>query len=174
MNFTDKTCLHTEYRTPEYILDVVRSFFGGVIELDPATSPDNPTKARKFFTKETDGLSQDWSKTGVFVNPPYGKELRKWVAKIGEEARKGHEIVALLPGQRFETRYWQRDILIPQLGAIVFIRGRVSFLDSDGIPRKSNPFGSMLYLFNLDTDLELFATLGQVLVVDHFLLEGET
>jgi len=146
----DKTCVETCYLTPPEILEPIREYFGGQIDLDPATEPNNPTSANRWLM--ADGLVSEW--TGrVFVNPPYGRELSRWCEKIGHEARaraglRAVQIVALLPGQRFETKYVQEHLLIPELTAICFIRRRVKFLRKDGTRAPNNPYGSMLWIYN--------------------------
>lgn len=74
-----------DWRTPPWFLDLVRGV--GPIVLDPATSPDNPTRADTFFapglTSASEGrhlgecgLRGDWSRVGLaFINPPYGRYL---------------------------------------------------------------------------------------------------
>lgn len=150
---TDKTCAFTDWRTPSKVLDPVRAYFRACgyegIELDPATTDDNPVGAGVFYTVAQDGLVQPWAPLATFVNPPYGRGLRNWCAKIGAEARGGCPLIALLPGQRFEQGYFQDSILRPEnLDAIVFIRSRLSFVKPDGSRSKGNPFGSMLYVYN--------------------------
>ena len=163
----DKGCRSTVYLTPPHILDAVRAYFGGTINLDPATEPNNPTNAKTFYTEADNGLYLPWTDR-TFVNPPYGRALMKWVEKICDEADDYNpEIVALLPGQRFETRTWQ-DCLLPctSLSAIVFLKGRLKFLRPDGTPAKSNPYGSMLYIFNdaeRSSILSSFGHLGYII-----------
>lgn len=164
---TDKTCRDTVWFTPPWIVSAVHRYFApDGIALDPATDPSNPTKALYHFTEEENGLMCSWAGYGgVFVNPPYGKHLMSWVVKICHEATYGTPIVALLPGQRFETKVWQEKVLTsPALDAIVFIRGRVKFLRPSGEQAKSNPYGSMLYVFNRDyRALEPLSALGVTL-----------
>lgn len=151
MTLTDKTCIDTEYFTPPHVLGAVLKYFGGNIVLDPATHPSNPTKAAYTYTEGYSGLDKSWHwALNIFVNPPFGRQIRDWVAKIHEEASKGAHIIALLPGQRFEQQYWQDHVFCNELTAICFIRKRLSFLGLDGKPRKGNPYGSMLYLYNGD------------------------
>ncbi len=166
-NLVDKACKSIEFYTPERILERVRAYFGGQIDLDPATADSNPTKARRFFTAKDDGLSHDWSGYNAFVNPPYGREIRKWVAKIGEEAACAVPLVALLPGQRFEQAYWQTNLFRPELSALVAVRSRVSFIAADGKPAKGNPYGSFLYCYNgtYEKAVEAFAPIGMVLQI---------
>lgn len=62
--------------------------FGNTV-LDPAAT-DKTAKCSLYYTPETDGLSQSWDHGGaVFCNPPYGREIGKWVKKAFEEARGG-------------------------------------------------------------------------------------
>lgn len=65
---------------------------GGVVQYigDGAAATDKTAKCTLYYTPETDGLSQSWDRGGaVFCNPPYGREIGKWVQKAFEEARGG-------------------------------------------------------------------------------------
>ena len=153
-NMVDKGCKHIDYRTPPYVLDLAREYGGGEISLDPATNAENSTKARTFLSlPERDGLAADWVALSgwpklVFCNPPYGKVLGDWVEKIGREAARGAHIVALLPGQRFETRSYQEHLIGNEARtATVYVGHRLKFI-REGEAMKSNPYGSMLYIFN--------------------------
>jgi len=168
-HFTDLECRSTVYVTPPLIVDRVTDYYGGQIPLDPATEPGNPANAAYFCTKETadvfevgvpsnwrhDGLSICWSDyDGVFLNPPYGKEIRHWCRKIHEESLSGASIIALLPaGARFGTGYFQDFIFSPALDVACFMRGRVKFLRPDGaVTTGQNPYDSVLYGFNVDVE----------------------
>lgn len=168
-----RTSLDATWRTPERLLDAVRTYFGGPIPLDPASGPDNPTQALRFFTGEVpsatpalrqeslfgdwrehdelarsrvNGLEQSWAPR-FFVNPPYGRELRDWLAKMRDEARARSEGVALLPCARFEQGYFQETF--GAASALCWIRGRVDFISSiDGQAVRGNPYASMLLGFN--------------------------
>ncbi len=73
--------------TPQDFFDKLNEEFGFV--LDPAAT-DTTAKCSLYYTPETDGLSQSWDCGGaVFCNPPYGREIGKWVQKAFEEARGG-------------------------------------------------------------------------------------
>jgi len=71
-----------DWRTPEWFVDMSRAVSrDGVIALDPATSPANPTKALRFFAQDSGdcGLRAEWAAFTygglTFVNPPYGGHL---------------------------------------------------------------------------------------------------
>ena len=73
--------------TPQDLFDKLNAEFGFVLD---ATATDKTAKCELYYTPETDGLSQSWDRGGaVFCNPPYGREIGKWVKKAFEEARGG-------------------------------------------------------------------------------------
>lgn len=76
----------------------------------------------------------------VFCNPPYGRELPKWIEKAHDEAEKGALVVMLIPA-RTVTRAFH-DYIYHQ-AEIRFIRGRIKFGDA----KASAPFPSMLVIF---------------------------
>ena len=68
--------------------------------LDAAATAKS-AKCSLFFTPKTNGLAQSWDCGGaVFCNPPYGREIGKWVKKAHEEAAIiKYPIVMLLPAR---------------------------------------------------------------------------
>jgi hypothetical protein len=147
-NIVDKTCQSRVWLTPETILVPLRQYFAPMgIELDPATESHNPTRALRFFTPEDDGLSQPWS-GNVYLNPPYGREIRLWMEKLHREVEAGAHVVALLPTTRSETAYWQEHVLNKRLTAVCYVRKRIRFLRPSGKPAGSNPYGSLLVVYN--------------------------
>ena len=81
----------------------------------------------------------------VFCNPPYGREIGKWVRKAWEEAQAGTPVVLLIPA-RTDTTYFH-DYIYNQ-AEIRFIRGRLKFTDEDGNTSDPAPFPSMLVVYN--------------------------
>jgi len=66
-----------DFVTPIEVLAAVSSFFGGQIELDPASS-DNANRlvqAEKYFTPQHQGLKQTWKASSVYLYPPRDKLL---------------------------------------------------------------------------------------------------
>ena len=83
-----------EWPTPQSLFDDLSRVYGG-FDLDPCATPEN-AKCARFFTREDDGLIQPW--TGkVFCNPPYGREIGKWVKKAWESSVEGALVVLLIP-----------------------------------------------------------------------------
>ena len=72
--FSSKTDL---WETPQDFFEKLDQEFG--FELDVCALPEN-AKCSRYFSPIDDGLEQDW--TGVcWCNPPYGREIEKWVKK---------------------------------------------------------------------------------------------
>ena len=69
------------WSTPQDFFDELNAEFH--FTLDPCATREN-AKCARFFTVEDDGLKQDWQGETVFCNPPYGREIGKWVKKCDE------------------------------------------------------------------------------------------
>lgn len=75
-----------EWETPQDFFDRLDAEFR--FTLDPCSTDDN-AKCAKHYTRQDDGLSKDWTGETVFCNPPYGREMPKWIAKCAEHAAGG-------------------------------------------------------------------------------------
>ena len=108
--------------------------------LDPCADDLNH-KCEKYFTREQDGLSQNWGGCRVFCNPPYGRDICKWVKKSYEEGHKENTLVCLLIPARTDTKYFHDYIL--NRAEVRFIPGRLKF----GGSKNAAPFPSMLVIY---------------------------
>ena len=77
-----------EWATPQDFYDRLNKEFN--FNLDPCSTKEN-AKCNKFFTIEDDGLSQSWTGHNVFMNPPYGREIKFWIEKALNETLLGGE-----------------------------------------------------------------------------------
>ena len=129
------------WETPPSLFNILDMEFN--FTLDPCCTKQT-AKCKKFFTKEEDGLIQDWSKDIVFVNPPYGREIGKWVEKSYNETKKGAKVVMLIPS-RTDTK-WFHDFIYNK-AEIRFLKGRIRFLQNKK-ELNTAPFPTMLIIFN--------------------------
>lgn len=129
----------SEWSTPRDFFDKISAEYGP-FDLDPCATDEN-AKAEIYYTKEDDGLSQTWSGR-VWMNPPYGREIGKWMAKAYEASQTTAEIVVCLVPARTDTAWWHDYAM---LGNITFIRGRLKF----GGSKNSAPFPSALVVFKM-------------------------
>lgn len=120
----EKSVANTDvWLTPPYILDALGEF-----DLDPCSSIGRPwDTAKKHYTIEDDGYNQDWHGR-VWMNPPYGPELDRWLHKLSN-----HGDGIALVFARTETRAFFRNVWASDTArGIMFLRGRVKFCRPDG------------------------------------------
>lgn len=109
--------------TPESLfLELDREFN---FDLDAAASDQN-AKVKKYLTKETDSLAQDWARMArsVWLNPPYGRDVGRWIEKAYHESLRGCTVVVLIFA-RTETQWWQQWAM--RAAQIRLLEGRVYF-----------------------------------------------
>jgi phage N-6-adenine-methyltransferase len=132
--FTSKTDM---WATPQDFFDKLNEEFS--FTLDPCATAEN-AKTWFYYTKEVDGLEKSWDRHNVFCNPPYGREIGKWVKKASEAT--GGVVVMLIPA-RTDTRYFHDYIYKKPNVEIRFLKGRLKF----GGSKNSAPFPSMVVIF---------------------------
>lgn len=133
--FSSKTDM---WSTPEKFFNELNNEFN--FTLDPCATKEN-AKCEKYYTEKENGLIQDWSGETVFCNPPYGRNIYKWVKKSYEESKKENTIVVMLIPARTDTKYFHDFIY--HNAEIRFIKGRLKFGDS----KNAAPFPSMVVIF---------------------------
>ncbi|MDR0591897.1 MAG: phage N-6-adenine-methyltransferase [Bifidobacteriaceae bacterium] len=116
----------TDWRTPEDVYADLNAEFN--FDFDPC--PADPG---------FDGLEVEWGKSS-FVNPPYGRELPKWVAKAHVQADLGKTVVMLIPS-RTDTLWWHDHIMAAH--EIRYIKGRLKFQGA----RWNAPFPSAVVIW---------------------------
>lgn len=124
-----------EWATPQELFDKINKVFNFTLDV---CATDENAKCDKYYTKEIDGLSQEWTGT-CWMNPPYSREIAKWILKAHETALNGHTVVALIPS-RTGSRWFQDYCLHRECH---FIKGRLKFGDSSN----SAPFDNVVVVF---------------------------
>ena len=124
-----------DWYTPEWVFDML----GLTFDLDPCQPiggiPWVPCK--KFYTLEDNGLSSEWIGT-VWLNPPYGKKTKDWLSKMHQH-RNGISLLFARTDCKWFHEYCAKA------GAILFLNGRIKFVDGLGVTTSSGPgSGSML------------------------------
>ena len=116
-----------EWLTPPDLVQLL-----GPFDLDPCAPVRRPwDTAAKHYTVLDDGLLQPW-RGRVWMNPPYGPETGKWLAKL---ARHGDGVALIFA--RTETKMFHEHVW-PRASALLFLRGRLSFYNVDGTPGKGS------------------------------------
>ncbi len=132
--FTSRT---EEWATPLYVFKFLNEEFD--FQIDVCATTEN-AKCKLFFDKPTDGLKQDWSPYRCWMNPPYGKEISKWMKKAYYESQRGALVVCLVPA-RTDTKWWHDWAM--KAAEIRFVVGRISFGDGT----QPAPFPSCIVIF---------------------------
>jgi site-specific DNA-methyltransferase (adenine-specific) len=136
-----------DWQTPKSLYDEFNKHYH--FDLDPCTTKENPLGTTYFYTKEDNGLEKPWH-GNVFVNPPYNREIEKWLKKAKYELEKGFamNVVFLLPA-RTDT-LWFHKYICTKFGwsyrygvNVKFLKGRLKFTNS----KNSAPFPSMIVTF---------------------------
>jgi len=149
-----------DWATPQALFDRVDLEFGFV--LDAAAAPHN-TKCRSYLSVEDDSLSCNWaeiakstSDTGaVWLNPPYGRDIGKWIQKAYEESLKGLTVV-VLTFCRSDTLWWHQWAM--KAAEVRLIKGRIRFEGASA----SAPAPSCLLIFDESRRLPRFTAVNDL------------
>ncbi len=135
VHFSSQTC---EWATPEWLFHELDEEFG--FDVDVCANEGN-AKCSNYFPSEGlwSGLALEWNGT-CWMNPPYGREIGKWIAKAWGASIQGATVVCLLPS-RTDTSWWHDYVM--KAAEIRFIRGRLKF----GGALNSAPFPSAIVIF---------------------------
>jgi hypothetical protein len=127
-----------EWLTPPEILEAL-----GAFDLDPCAPVVRPwPMAAQHFTIEDDGLLKPWSGR-VWLNPPYGAEVGRWLQRLGDHGDGIALIFARTEAEAFFAQVWHRA------DAVLFIRGRLTFYTVEGVKARGNSGGpSVLIAYN--------------------------
>ena len=107
--------------------------------LDPCCVAET-AKCKNYFTPDDDGLAKSWEDERVFMNPPYGREIPKWMKKAHDEARDNGALVVCFVPARVDTEWWHR---YATKGEVRFPKGRVKFVGAEA----SAPFPIAVVIF---------------------------
>lgn len=126
-----------EWETPQYLFNALNDEFHFTV--DVCATPGN-AKVSKYYTKEQNGLLQDWTGETVWCNPPYGRQMPLWIEKCYQHFANGGVAVMLIPS-RTDTKAFHKWIL--PYAEIRFVKGRLRF----GGSKENAPFASMIVVY---------------------------
>lgn len=136
MDVTFERSLNTtvEWLTPPELVIKLGEF-----DLDPCT-PINPpfTHAKTNFNVNDDGLKKEWFGR-VYMNPPYGKGMDRWIEKLKMHGNGIALIFARTETKCFFNHIWDDAV------AILFVKGRIKFYNIDG-EQKGTPGAPSIFV----------------------------
>lgn len=173
MNASDKGAwevLHSsesnEWRTPPEVFNWLDAEFRFVMDA-ACTAENSQVRNGHSLTAKLNALEADWGKIlekeledrvssyvvckppglypCVFLNPPYGRSIGKWIDKAWEESQKGMTVVVLTFACT-DTEWWSRAW--GYASQVWFLKGRIKFLNPDGEVVNSAPKGSAVLIFD--------------------------
>lgn len=145
-----------EWYTPKDIIDAVIEVFG-YIDLDPCSpSVDGPVPAQQHYTQKEDGLIQPWAGK-VYMNPPYGTQVKEWVEKCLREYDGKNVLEAIiLVAARTDTKWFNLLNEFPWCA----VEGRLAF---SGSKNKATFPSAIFYLGeNIKDFFEVFSQFGPI------------
>lgn len=106
-----KTCIPSgaEWRTPVELFNFWYDRYE--FTLDAAATHENRL-CPAYLTREHDSLSPNtvWEGERIWLNPPYGRGLLKWLERAYKEAQTGKLVCLLLP-VKTDTKFWNNFVM---------------------------------------------------------------
>jgi DNA N-6-adenine-methyltransferase (Dam) len=153
-----------EYFTPSFIIEAARSVMGS-IDLDPAScaKANETVNAARFFTKEDDGLSREWT-GNVWMNHPFSRSGNMdWISMFVLSYTLGSMKQGCCITYASTSETWFRPLMqYPQC----YLRPRTNYVSPDGkIKRGVSKGSAVTYLGpNSDKFFREFRELGSVVM----------
>lgn len=117
----------TRWLTPKPLVEALGHF-----DLDPCGAPGHELADTTYLLENgQDGLALNWYGR-VWLNPPYGKEAEPFITKLADHGNGIALLFARTETKVFFEQVWERA------DALLFLRGRLSFLNADGVKASAN------------------------------------
>lgn len=166
----------TNWGTPKKYVDIVTSFFGNNIDLDPCSNQYSIVNAKvEYRLPEQDGLKESWNYPTIYVNPPYGKDkerktsIRDWLKKCAITNEQLLSEILLLVPVATNTSHWKQYVF-PKANSICFLADtRLKFLENGEDIGKGAPMAcAMIYYGYYSVKFEkCFSPYGYVVKLDN-------
>lgn len=130
-----------DWTTPKDLFNELNNKYNFTLDV---CADDNNHLCDKYFTKENSCLKNTWFGETCFMNPPYGREIGKFIEAAFYHYVNGTKIVMLLPA-RTDTIWFHKYIYNKPYIRIEFLKGRLKF----GNSKQNAPFPSMIVKMNL-------------------------
>jgi len=119
------------WNTPPQVFQSITERYGPC-QVDAAADAGNAL-CPHFINAEMNGLESDWNQTDeptaqVWLNPPYGRGLRRWARKALQEIQTGRvsRIILLVPA-RTETIWFKELVQSNFCSYVDFLGSRIRF-----------------------------------------------
>ena len=111
--------------TPEEIFNFAQNKWGN-FTLDAAANLFN-SKVTNFISENQDALKTSWISNNTWLNPPYGRQMPKFIQRALNQVREGNtDRVVCLIASRTDTKIFQ-EVIFPYASELYFIKGRINY-----------------------------------------------
>jgi len=108
------------WRTPRGVFDDLHAEFDFTVD---GCSSDENALLERHWTERDEPLLKSWTGERVFINPPYGRQISRWMEKAWTES--AHALIVALVPSRTDTAWWHDYVM--RSSEIRFVRGRLEF-----------------------------------------------
>lgn len=143
-----------DWGTPQAFISWLEHKYEFKFDLD-VCAHDKNNKVPAYFTIEDNCLTTEWFGRNVWMNPPFGRELPKFIDRALEQANKnkGKMNVWILVPARTCTKWAHKLFNSKNTVKIIFFKGRFNFDFERNLAGSNAPFPSMLiHLRGFETD----------------------
>ncbi len=131
---------YSAWRTPSGLFSDLHAEFDFTVD---GCSTDENALLDRHWTERDEPLLRSWEGERVFINPPYGRQIARWMEKAWTES--AHALVVALVPSRTDTAWWHDFVM--KAGAIRFVRGRLDFEGPRRATRNDAPFPSAIVVW---------------------------
>ena len=128
-----------DWTTPPHIFEKLNEEFTFTVDL---CASDENHLCDRYYTEKRSCFDADLHDECIFCNPPYGRDMKKFIAKCYDLWQSGNTVVLLVPA-RTDTKWFHKYIY--HNAEIRFIKGRLRF--GNGHVVNNAPFASMICVF---------------------------
>ena len=133
------------WATPNEIFNFAENRWGN-FTLDAAANLFN-SKVINFISETQDALKTSWVSNNTWLNPPYGRQMPKFIERALNQVREGNtNRVVCLIASRTDTKIFQ-EVIFPYASELYFIKGRIKFLKNGEKVQGAN-FASVFVVFD--------------------------
>ena len=133
------------WATPNEIFNFAQNRWGN-FTLDAAANLFN-SKVTNFISENQDALKTSWISNNTWLNPPYGRQMPKFIQRALNQVREGNtDRVVCLIASRTDTKIFQ-EVIFPYASELYFIKGRIKFLKNGEKVQGAN-YASVFVVFD--------------------------
>jgi hypothetical protein len=153
-----------EYFTPPKYIALARDVLG-VIDLDPASciEAQKIVQATRYFTKEIDGLKQEWFGK-IWLNGPFNR-LKAFIEKLIQEYESGRATEAITVTPSNTSAQWFQTA-IGAASAVCFPSKNIAFIHKTKGQMGQMPAGQCFMYFgkNIEKFRRRFESIGTIVI----------